>query len=278
MHHIRIHWAIYQWSNYVRTIIHKYNRYRHIISWCQKYWTIQNFYKELMQGFQSGFHCVILDLEDLPSHLFWGIVTYNNLQQSYCLDSSWTLTLGEISIISFSFHIISQQLDLFSTFSSLREEIHEQVVNLDTLLSFYCGNLFKVPKLPKPRYPSDTNSRQRDKESLNSSTQASYRSSLRSGLGKVQECSLTQWLHNPTSCTCAALQQQRSSTEEQCTASAAGKLRSISLVCRLHNTITLHLTAVRSSARASVKSKLTSKLKVLVNIHVIQTSITLMWT
>ena len=29
-------------------------------------------------------------------------------------------------------------------------------------------NLFKVPK---PRYPSNTNSRQRDKESLNSSTQ-----------------------------------------------------------------------------------------------------------
>ena len=27
-------------------------------------------------------------------------------------------------------------------------------------------------KLPKPRYPSDANSRQRDKESLNSSTQA----------------------------------------------------------------------------------------------------------
>ena len=96
----------------------------------------------------------------------------------------------------------------------------------------------------------------------------SQRSSLRS-LGKVQECSLTQWLHNPISCTCAALQQQRSSTEEQWAASAAGKLRSISLVCRLHNTITLHLTAVRSSARASVKSKLTSKSKVLVNIHVI---------
>ena len=27
-------------------------------------------------------------------------------------------------------------------------------------------------KVPKPRYPSDANSRQRDKESLNSSTQA----------------------------------------------------------------------------------------------------------
>ena len=34
--------------------------------------------------------------------------------------------------------------------------------------------------------------------------------SLRS-TGKVQQCSLTQWLHNQTSCTCAALQWQRSS-------------------------------------------------------------------
>ena len=113
--------------------------------------------------------------------------------------------------------------------------------------------LFKVPK---PRYPRDANSRQRDKESLNSSTQAKpsqrggLRSSLRSSTGKVQECSLTQWLHNPTSCTCAALQWQRSSTEEQWAAAAAtGRLRSISLVCRLHNTVTLHLTAVRLAVR-----------------------------
>ena len=113
--------------------------------------------------------------------------------------------------------------------------------------------LFKVPK---PRYPRDANSRWRDKESLNSSTQAKpsqrsgLRSSLRSSTGKVQECSLTQWLHNPTSCTCAALQQQRSSTEEQ--QAAAGRLRSISLVCRLHNTITLHLTAVKSRASVNI--------------------------
>ena len=43
----------------------------------------------------------------------------------------------------------------------MREEIYEQEVNLDILLSLSCS-----------RYPSDTNSRQRDKESLNSSTQA----------------------------------------------------------------------------------------------------------
>ena len=33
------------------------------------------FQKELIQGFQSRFHCVFLDLKDLPSR---GIVTYNN--------------------------------------------------------------------------------------------------------------------------------------------------------------------------------------------------------
>ena len=39
-----------------------------INSWCQKYWMIQNFYKgQLIQGFQQGFHCVILDLKDLTS-------------------------------------------------------------------------------------------------------------------------------------------------------------------------------------------------------------------
>ena len=36
--------------------------------------------------------------------------------------------------------------------------------------------------------------------------QLSLRSGLRSSTGKVQQCSLTQWLHNHTSCTCAALQ------------------------------------------------------------------------
>ena len=85
------------------------------------------------------------------------------------ISPTFATDFGEISIISIEFHVISQQLDPFSTFSSLREEIHEQEVNLDNLLSFSCGNLFKVPK---PRYPSDANSRQRDKESLNSSTQA----------------------------------------------------------------------------------------------------------
>ena len=61
------------------------------------------------------------------------------------------------------FHGISRKLKHFSTFSSSREEIHELEVNLDTLLSFYCGNLFKVPK---PRYPSDANSKRQRKFEL----------------------------------------------------------------------------------------------------------------
>ena len=94
-----------------------------------------------------------------------GIVTYNNLPGllfGFFMNSEiWTFQLLQLTLAKFlQFCIISQQLDPFSTFSSMREEIHEQEVNLDNLLSFSC-----------PRYPSDTNSRQRDKESLNSSSQ-----------------------------------------------------------------------------------------------------------
>ena len=62
----------------------------------------------------------------------------------------------------------SHSLNFSPLFPQTRGEIYEQEVNLDNLLSFSYENLFKVPK---PRYPSDANSRQRDKESLNSSTQ-----------------------------------------------------------------------------------------------------------
>ena len=43
-----------------------------------KIWTFILFQEELIPGFQQGFHCVILDLKDLPSHLFQRIVTFNN--------------------------------------------------------------------------------------------------------------------------------------------------------------------------------------------------------
>ena len=77
--------------------------------------------------------------QTLPSHLFRGIVTYNNLQESYCLASSWTLTLGEISIISFSFTLFLNNSTLSPLFL-IEEEIHELEVNLDNLLSLFHGN------------------------------------------------------------------------------------------------------------------------------------------
>ena len=46
-----------------------------------------------------------------------------------------------------------------------------------------------------------------------------------------------------------ALVQHCSSTEEQQAAAAAGRLRSISLVCVLHNTITLHLTVIQLTVK-----------------------------
>ena len=80
------------------------------------------FQQELIPGFQQGFHCVILDLKGLPSHLFWRIVTFNNCK-SYCLDSSWTLTF-------------SHQVNLFvSFFPHWGGKIHEQEVKLGKKLS-----------------------------------------------------------------------------------------------------------------------------------------------
>ena len=54
----------------------------------------------------------------------------------------------------------------------MRGEIDEQLVKLDNWLSLWnIQDISRIyPKVPKPRYPSHANSR--DKESLNSSTQA----------------------------------------------------------------------------------------------------------
>ena len=75
--------------------------------------------------------------------------------------------IWEILIISFSFTLFLN----YSTFSPVFPhrggkymEIHELAVNLDNLLSFSWKHLFKVPKLPKPRYPSNANSNKETKE------------------------------------------------------------------------------------------------------------------
>ena len=78
MCHIRIHQAIYQWSNYMRTkYIDTTNVSFHGVRRVGKSGPLLHT-KGLIQGFQTGFHCVILDLKDLLSHLFCGIVTFNN--------------------------------------------------------------------------------------------------------------------------------------------------------------------------------------------------------
>ena len=98
------------------------------------------------QGFQQGFHCVILDFKDIMSaELCFKEYRLTIVFENYCLDFSGdTDTLGNFDC----FTLCSQQLDLFSTFSSMREEIHEQVVNLDTLLSFTVETCSRYPSYP----------------------------------------------------------------------------------------------------------------------------------
>ena len=167
MHHIRIHQAIYQWSNYVRTIntIDTTNVSFHGVRSVGQSRTLKGTDTRIstrISLYHSGFKGPAISSVQ-------GIVTHNNLPEllfRFLMNTEISPTFAT------EFHVISQQLDPFSTFSSLREQIHEQEVNLDNLLSFSWKYLSKVPKLPKLRYPSDANSRQRDKESLNSSTQA----------------------------------------------------------------------------------------------------------
>ena len=47
---------------------------------------------------------------------------------------------SKILIISHQFHSISRKLELLSTLSSMREEIHEQEVNLDNLWAVGSSN------------------------------------------------------------------------------------------------------------------------------------------
>ena len=120
------------------------------------------------------------------------------------------------------------------------------------LAEFFYG-IFKIfhSRYPSQGYPSHANSR--DKESLNSSTQAKPSQAWGAAWGAAQARCSSAALPSDYITTPVALVQhcsgQRSSTEEQWAAAAAGRLRSISLVCRLHNTITLHLTDVKSSPR-----------------------------
>ena len=113
--------------------------------------------------------------------------------------------------------------------------------------------------LSKPRNPSHTNSR--DKESLNSSsTQA--KPSHAKGTAKLEEQQHRQgaavqpypvdYITTPVALVqhCSGQRSGRGAAQRSSRhAAAAGRLRSISLVCVLHNTITLLLTAVKSSVK-----------------------------
>ena len=115
------------------------------------------------------------------------------------------------------------------------------MVNLDTLLSFSWVILVRAryPSYPSQGYPSDANSPHKETKEVWTLQPKPSQASL-SSPGKVQQCSLILWLHNTTSCTCAAEQRHRvaaGSVQHASHAShAAGKLSSISLACRSHNT------------------------------------------
>ena len=62
---------------------------------------------------------------------------------------------------------ISHRLDLYTSFSSSREEIHEQEVNLEKLSesSFFMSNTcLRYPSYPSQGYPSNANSNKETKE------------------------------------------------------------------------------------------------------------------
>ena len=71
---------VYRHRFMVSEVHDKSTDYRHhfMVSEEWKIWTFISFEEELIPGFHSGFRCVILDLKDLPSHLFQRIVTFNN--------------------------------------------------------------------------------------------------------------------------------------------------------------------------------------------------------
>ena len=114
---------------------------------------------------------IFLDLHSglqILHHQFWNHIfdisrsaIWTKNSPSAILEFFNFLTFLDLQSELTNFHGISRKLKHLSTFSSMREEIHEQEVNLNNLLSLLCS-----------RKPRDANSRQRDKGSLNSSTQA----------------------------------------------------------------------------------------------------------
>ena len=105
-------------------------------------------------------------------------------------------------------------------------------------------DLWNIPD--KPSYQAMLTQRQR-KFILNFSTQAKL--SLRSNTVMCSGVALSSdYITRPVALVqhCSSRGAAQRSSRHAAAAAAAGRLRSISLVCVLHNTITLTLTAVRS--------------------------------
>ena len=127
-------------------------RYWIMVAWQIHQWQTHGPLFQLILGFQRGFHCVILDLKDLPSHLFWRIVTFNNWQ-SYCLDSSWTLTfLTNLTCPPVFPHQGRKYMSKRWIWKTQRIEL------------FHGNTCLRYPSYPSQGYPSDANSNKETKK------------------------------------------------------------------------------------------------------------------
>ena len=147
----------------------------------------------------------------------------------------------------------SFSLDVSPLFLQTREEISEKFEQLVKLVDFVEYSRY-FQDLPKPRSPSHTNSETKKVWTLLQPKPSQVRGVA---WGAAQARCSSAALPSDYITTPVALVQhcsgrgaaQRSSRY----AAAAGRLRSISLVCVLHNTITLLLTAVKVLSKSPVK-------------------------
>ena len=170
-----------------------------------------NWFKDFFKDFTVSNN---LDLKDLTSAelFFKDLWTYNNYQ-GYCLDSLWTL--WDLDLLIHLLHCIPW------TFLHYFLKWKGKYINKRWIWTICWVFLMDTCS----RYPSQgtqvmLNQDKETKKVWTIQPKPSQRSSLRSSTGKVQECSLTQWLHIQTSCTCAALHSgrgaaQRSSGQQQ---------------------------------------------------------------
>ena len=136
-------------------------------SWCQKHWIIKNFHNpELFNSFWIYW----------TLHLLSCFLDFHNNYKDCCVDSrehseTWTPEIF-ITITKWTPNTLMVILIIFIPWTFLQYFLNEggkiwTIGETGQLAEFFMEYSVKVPK---PRYPSHANSR--DKESLNSSTQA----------------------------------------------------------------------------------------------------------